>query len=217
MDAFMIQSNKTPASKRSLIEVPNNLDSLSREKLLGLVTALASERDEQLSRKRSKATIKPKASASIIQTTLTPKKVPSLDVNAIKKRLLTKSVKAIKKTKHNDKRKPYTEISEGLSSKEEAIMLLKDFPMKSDNARMTKWVLGPGDIESFIGCESTIHPVAFDGKVWCFGGGKPNVYAQAGFESLEVKFEPASSLLTLKFRTYLAGYGNPDMDMIGMF
>ena len=55
-----------------------------------------------------------------------------------------------------------------------------------------------------------VHPVAFDGKVWCFAGGPmPKVYAWAGFESLEVKFEPSSSLLTLKFRTFMAGSGDP--------
>lgn len=166
MESFLTQS-KTP-SKRAITEVPKNLDELSRDQLLDLVTSLASERDE-LSRKRSKVDVdssqkKPKKDQ--IQTTLAPpKKAPSINVTSIKKRILLKSIKAIKKTKHNDKRKPYTEVTEGLSSKEDAMMLLEDFPMTSSTPRMTKWMLGPGEIERFLGCESTIHPVAFDGKV----------------------------------------------------
>ena len=84
-------------------------------------------------------------------------------------------------------------------------------PVKSDTSRMTKWSLtSDAAISRLLGCEKLIHPVAFDGKVWCFAGGPmPKVYAWAGFESLEVKFEPSSSLLTLKFRTFMAGSGDP--------
>jgi hypothetical protein len=35
------------------------------------------------------------------------------------------------------------------------------------------------------------------------------VYAWAGIESLEVKYEASSNLLTLKFRTFMAGGGLP--------
>ena len=44
-------------------------------------------------------------------------------------------------------------------------------------------------------------------QVWCLPGHRPVVYAYAGIESLEVKYEKSSSLLTLKFRTFmLQGY-----------
>ena len=129
----------------------------------------------------------------------------------IKKRLCAKSVKAIKKTKHNDSRKPYTEVTEGLASRAAAMAVMAGVPVKSESTRMTKWLLtSDGAISRFLGCDKLIHPVAFDGKVWCFAGQKPKIYAWAGFESLEVKFEPSSSLLTLKFRTKLAGSGVPD-------
>ena len=117
---------------------------------------------------------------------------------------------AIKKTKHNDKKKPYTEVTEGVPSKAAAMAFMAGTALKSDTARMTKWVLeGADEISALLGCERLIHPVAFDGKVWSFGGMKPQVYAWAGFESLEVKYEPTSALLTHKFRTFMAGSGQP--------
>ena len=91
------------------------------------------------------------------------------------------------------------------------MQVMAGVPGKSDTSRMTKWSLtSDAAISRLLGCEKLIHPVAFDGKVWCFAGGPmPKVYAWAGFESLEVKFEPSSSLLTLKFRTFMAGSGDP--------
>jgi hypothetical protein len=162
MDTFLVPTS-TPL-KRSATEVPGNLHALSHEELIELVTSLAAERDN-LSRKKSRVDVDSSKRSSMIQTTLAPQNVPSVDISAIKKRLCAKSIKAIKKTKHNDNRKPYTEVTEGLPSKESAMQLLKGFPMKSDTARMTRWVLNPSEIVSFIGCESIIHPVAYDGKV----------------------------------------------------
>ena len=84
-----------------------------------------------------------------------------------------------------------------------------------------------------------VHPVAFDGKVLCFAGQRPTIYAYAGeearrstyvphptdsqcfrshpvctgIESLEVKWEASANLLTLKFRTFFAGSGRPSYGM----
>ena len=128
----------------------------------------------------------------------------------MKKRLADKSVKAIKKTKHNDKRKPYTEVTEGMPSKATALALLDGLAPKSDTARMTRWLLeGDTAATRWLGIEKLVHPVAFDGKVLCFAGERPRVYAWAGIESLEIKYEPSASLLTLKFRTFMAGSGAP--------
>ena len=80
---------------------------------------------------------------------------------------------------------------------------------KSDTARMTRWLLDAAAATSWLGIGQTIHPVAFDGKVWCFAGTRPSIYAHAKVESLEVKFEQSSNLLTLKFRTFYAGSGMP--------
>ena len=60
-------------------------------------------------------------------------------------------------------------------------------------------------------------PVAFDGKVLCFAGSRPTIYAYAGMESLEVKWESSSNLLTLKFRTFFAGSGRPGFGMFDDF
>ena len=40
-------------------------------------------------------------------------------------------------------------------------------------------------------------------------GERPQVYAWAGIEQLQIKYEASSSLLTLKFRTFMAGGGLP--------
>ena len=71
----------------------------------------------------------------------------------------------------------------------------------SSTARMDKISVG------LTSTDKHVHPVKFDGKVWCFGGQKPKIYACAGFESLEVKVE--AQMMTLKFRTFLATTGRP--------
>ena len=77
-------------------------------------------------------------------------------------------------------------------------------------ARMTRWVLTGNDVSMFLGIERLVHPVKFDGMVLAFAGIPVNVYAWAAFESLEIKYENASKVLTLKSRTFLAGSGRPE-------
>ena len=72
------------------------------------------------------------------------------------------------------------------------------------------WTQTRLNLTAWLGMGETVHPVAFDGKVWCFAGQRPSIYAHAGIESLEVKFEPSANLLTLKFRPFLAGTGRPE-------
>ena len=90
------------------------------------------------------------------------------------------------------------------------VALMGGLHPKSDTARMTRWVLAGNDVSRFLGIERLVHPVKFDGMVLSFGGAPVNVYAWAAFESLEVKFENASKVLTLKARTFLAGSGRPE-------
>ena len=66
------------------------------------------------------------------------------------------------------------------------------------------------DVSRFLGIERLVHPVKFDGMVLSFGGAPVHVYAWAAFESLEIKYENASKVLTLKSRTFLAGSGRPE-------
>jgi hypothetical protein len=203
---------KTPGAASSGVKrtrVPDDLSSISRGALEGLVKELAAERDllERTSKRPAVATTPTTSSAASA-----PAAPTDAQVRQVLMRLADKSKKAIKKTKHNDKRKPYTEVTEGVPTKALALALLRgqEAHQKSDTARMTRWVFESGPTAaSWLGIERTIHPVAFDGKVWCFAGQRPSIYAHAGIESLEVKYELSANLLTLKFRTYLAGTGRP--------
>ena len=131
-------------------------------------------------------------------------------LQAMRKRLRDKVVKAVKKTAHNDRKKPYSEISDGCASRAVAVALMNGLHPKSDTARMTRWTLTGNDVSRFLGIERLVHPVKFDGMVLSFGGAPVHVYAWAAFESLEIKFENASKVLTLKARTFLAGSGRPE-------
>merc|ERR1712039_421583 len=118
-----------------------------------------------------------------------------------------KVISAIKKTAHNEKKKPYSEVSEGIP-REQALSLLGSLgTVKSDTKRMHKRILFSEDVRELLGIEE-VHPVKFDGVTWCLAGETPSVYAWARVESLEVKVE--ESLLSMKVRTYMSGSGIPD-------
>ena len=175
--------------KRPLAAIPENLEELSKPELIKIIKSL----QQQVQKKQRTAD---ECDAKTLQ--------------AMRKRLRDKIVKAVKKTAHNDRRKPYSEISDGCPSKAVAVALMGGLHPKSDTARMTRWVLTGNDVSMFLGIERLVHPVKFDGMVLSFGGLPCNVYAWAAFESLEVKFENASKVLTLKARTLLAGSGRPE-------
>ena len=99
----------------------------------------------------------------------------------MRKRLRDKVVKAVKKTAHNDRKKPYSEISDGCASRAVAVALMNGLHPKSDTARMTRWVLTGNDVSRFLGIERLVHPVKFDGMVLSFGGAPVVVYAWAAF------------------------------------
>ena len=156
-------------------------------------------------RKPAAQTLLPAASAPQ-PAGLTPAEVRKR-VTALGKRC----VREIKKTAHNDKRKPYTTVTEGMP-KAEALQLLGGVGTKvSSSKKMDKITLQPSEIAAWLGIEELVHPVKFDGKVWCFAGQKPQVYAWAGFESLEVKVE--NHMMTLKFRTFMAKTGRPGVNI----
>ena len=175
--------------KRPLAAIPENLEELSKPELIKIIESL---RQQVQKKQRTDAECDKKA------------------LQAMRKRLRDKIVKAVKKTAHNDRKKPYSEISDGCASKAVAVALMNGLHPKSDTARMTRWVLTGNDVSRFLGIERLVHPVKFDGKVWSFGGAEVHVYAWAAFESLEVKYENAAKVLTLKARTFLAGSGRPE-------
>ena len=175
--------------KRPLAAIPENLEELSKPELIKIIESLR----RQVQKKQR-----------------TDDECDAKTLQAMRKRLRDKVVKAVKKTAHNDRKKPYSEVSDGCPSKAVAVALMNGLHPKSDTARMTRWVLTGNDVSRFLGIERLVHPVKFDGMVLSFGGAPVNVYAWAAFESLEVKFENASKVLTLKARTFLAGSGRPE-------
>ena len=174
--------------KRPLAAIPENLEELSKPELIKIIQSL----QQQVAKKHKGDEVDAKA------------------LQAMRKRLRDKIVKAVKKTAHNDRRKPYSEISDGCPSKAVAVALMGGLHPKSDTARMTRWVLTGNDVSMFLGIEHLVHPVKFDGMVLAFAGIPVNVYAWAAFESLDIKYENASKVLTLKARTFLAGSGRPE-------
>jgi len=175
--------------KRPLAAIPENLEELSKPQLIKIIKSLQS----QVQKKQR-----------------TDNETDVKTLHAMRKRLRDKIVKAVKKTAHNDRRKPYSEISDGCPSKAVAVALMNNLHPKSDTARMTRWVLTGNDVSMFLGIERLVHPVKFDGMVLSFGGAPVHVYAWAAFESLEIKYENASKVLTLKCKTFLAGSGRPE-------
>ena len=175
--------------KRPLAAIPENLEELSKPELIKIIESLR----RQVQKKQR-----------------TDVECDAKTLHAMRKRLRDKIVKAVKKTAHNDRRKPYSEISDGCASRAVAVALMGGLHPKSDTARMTRWVLTGNDVSMFLGIERLVHPVKFDGMVLSFGGLPCNVYAWAAFESLEVKYENAAKVLILKARTFLAGSGRPE-------
>jgi hypothetical protein len=209
------------------VEVPAQLEALSTEQLQALVRGLAAERDELKKRKADLASpvfsappsakrAKPSPGQMLLPgaTVPTPTALTPAEVRKRVTALGKKCVREIKKTAHNDKRKPYTTVTEGMP-KAEALQLLGDVGTKvSSTKKMDKISVSPPEIAAWLGIdEGLVHPVKFDGKVWSFGGQKPKVYAWAGFESLEVKVE--NNMITLKFRTYMAKTGRPGFELGG--
>jgi hypothetical protein len=83
---------------------------------------------------------------------------------------------------------------------------------------LIKWELhGPVITQWLVADSSYVHPVKFDGKVLCFAGVKPKIHAVAAFETLHAKYDKRQGSLQLKFRTYMAGSGNPDEGMFSTY
>ncbi len=218
-------SKSPPVTGVKRTRVPDEdseFENLSHSDLVSLVKALHKERESLEARLPSTSSagksIAPSASSGSGKKAAAPAAVqppgPSAgELKAIMKRLSEKMAKAVKKTKQNGKRKPRCEVSEGIPSKATALKLLESCSQyqKSDTAKMTRWIIDDDTaIADWLGIEKLVHPVAFDGKVWCLAGSRPQVYAWAGFASLEVKYVPSANLLTLNMHTYYAGSGSPE-------
>jgi hypothetical protein len=186
-------------------QVPADLNSLPKEELVRLLKRVADERNDF-----ERAAKKPKAAAVVTAAATAAVATPAFNVAATKKRMASAAIKAIKKTAHNRAKKPWTEISESLPNTEAAFTLFEGCQSSSDTARLTKWELRGTDIAAWLGTSQFVHPVKFDGKLWCLGGVKPKIHAWAAYETLQVKFEKKTGHLTLKFHTFMAGCGLPN-------
>ena len=109
--------------KRPLAAIPENLEELSKPELIKIIQSLR----QQVAKKHKGDEVDAKA------------------LQAMRKRLRDKIVKAVKKTAHNDRRKPYSEISDGCASRDVAVALMGGLHPTSDTARMTRWVLATSD------------------------------------------------------------------------
>ena len=77
--------------KRPLAAIPENLEELSKPELIKIIQSL----QQQVAKKHK------------------GDEVDAKTLQAMRKRLRDKVVKAVKKTAHNDRKKPYSEISDG--------------------------------------------------------------------------------------------------------
>ena len=167
------------------VAVPSQLESLTKEQLIKVVQDLVEERSQRSDEASRKHKVVDDAGSQ------TPKKQRTVQVahrgdesaekqpkvdgvestlsHTDKSKLLAslakKCVAAIKKTAHNHKKKPYTQVCEGISSCD-ALALLGTLGNSSGSARIHKRSLSPAEVVQFLGIEE-VHPVKFDRKVWC--------------------------------------------------
>ena len=134
------------------------------------------------------------------------------DVKSIQEMLLEKSIALVKKARHNRQSRPWTELSETLSSHDIVFALFNSFLPVSSTKRITTWKLNGDEVNQFLGLKEGeyIHPVNFEGKVVCAPGQKPSVYAWAKYEICQANYIKKSRLLKLRFQTSLSGTGIPD-------
>lgn len=137
-------------------------------------------------------------------------KLEKFDCEQFKSRIREKVYNAVKKTAHNWKNRPVTEISEELPTAQAAIDLFQGHKEINKNQRSLKWELDSDQTLEWLGSEASkyIHPVKFDGKVVCSIGQTPSVYAFASYDSMMAKYERNTGMLTLKFKTYTSGTGH---------
>lgn len=140
-------------------------------------------------------------------------------VDKIREQILQKSTIEIKRTGHNNRKKPWCrEISILLPGDNDlkaflAEMLFDehdDSTFKWETGRMIKWgVVGSQAVMNFLGTdEEFVHPVIFDGKCRAnplTGAPAPIPYAYAAYMEMKAKYNKYSGESTLQFRTHLAG------------
>lgn len=199
-------------------QLPYDVDLLSREELIGLLRRVTAERDELATEVQRKSKKQKTDSVNPIQYAYYPAAPvlpmapePSFDTAAIKKRILKSASAKIKKTVHTDRNKPYTEVLECVPNESAVNELMQGFTPKSNTYNMIKWLLNEEEVLDWLDMRDAplIHPVTNKINTICLFGEKPNIYAHAKIETLEIKWDRKSGAFNMKFRTLIAGFGKP--------
>lgn len=215
--APVVKETATTTNSPSYTEVPEDLGCLPKDELVSLLKRVATERDDLRAKKKARSIFDNEQDDARTQSTASVTTMSSSSSSSIlsassfssktfKKRLHTTAVRLIKKAAHNRSKKPWTEITDSVPSLEAVQTLMEGFD-KSESARMMTWELKSLDVAKWLGCSPFVHRVKFDGKVIL--GNAKQVYAWAGFDSCQVRFEKKTGQLRCKFRTFMAGSGRP--------
>jgi hypothetical protein len=154
--------------------------------------------------------VRPQKTIKGSATKKTPAKNTAKENQKMSKALFALVKRAVKKEKHNDKKKPKIPEVSAVWPKSVWDDLLGALPVDSDSAMMIKVTVPPGYAVRVLGWDALIHPVKFDGKVWCAPGHYPSIYAIASYDSIEFKYKKKDGMVSAKVRTYMAGSGNKD-------
>jgi hypothetical protein len=167
--------------------------------------------EEELKRMRKKRPPSPKKK----EASKAVKKAKGGKQSAAKlsQQLFTAVKRAVKKQGHSEQKKPWAEPVSVVWPDEVWHELLDDCPSTSESKAMIKKIVPAKYAVEHLGWEKAIHPVKFSGKTWALMGSRPQVYAIAGYDTIEFRFKPSTGLVTCKVRTVLSMTGNQDIEV----
>lgn len=197
------------------VQIPQNLEELSKVELIALIRQLVVERTLPVPPQKKRKAVDTSVGAShAVAIVAAPAVITPTQIDAVKKRMGKAVFKAVKKATHGGSKKPKVEVFEGNMSPAmiHAIMKVEGESLTptSDTKLMTKWVLHNDlAITDIIKSDRLVHPVRHDGKGFIPPGA--NVYAWAGFDMMEVKYTKKDQSLALKVKSFVAATGPPDL------
>jgi hypothetical protein len=137
-----------------------------------------------------------------------PRVKVTYNIDQAKARISEMLTALIKKKAHNWKGRPTTELTEAVPTLDAARELMKGYTETNKTARSYRWQLTGAEVVQWLKCPKYVHPIKFEGKVVCTIGQPAYVYAFAGYDSMLVKYEQSSAMLTIRLKTFTAGTGN---------
>jgi hypothetical protein len=169
-------------------KIPDDLEHLTHSRLVRLLQKVSAERD---------------AVAEEYFNLIAP---PSVNVEALKKRMVRQAIAKIKKTGHSNRKRPWTElVFGGIPSEDYAKALFEDCDLENETSRMITWELTDRqELIDFFG-EVTVDPVKFDGfyRPCPLTGRRTPPYSYASFERMVAKYDKGQKVVNLKIRTFL--------------